>query len=92
MTTLTLNSRLLSVLSALTQRKALAITESGLDLNDDDWMTVVRDYFYALPPDLITELGLKRNLRCIRAIQFLQIPDEWLDTEQDKLKQFTFTF
>jgi hypothetical protein len=92
MTTLTLNSRLLSVLSALTQRRALAITESELDLNDDDWMTVVRDYFYALPPDLITELGLKRNLRCIRAIQHLQIPSEWLDTEQDKLKQLTFTF
>jgi hypothetical protein len=92
MTTLTLNAKLLSVLSALTQRRALAITESELDLNDDDWMTVVRDYFYALPPDLITELGFKRNLRCIRAIQYLEIPEEWLATELADLHQFTFSY
>jgi hypothetical protein len=92
MTTLTLNDKLLSVLSALTQRRALAITESELGFNDDDWMTVVRDYFYTLPPDLITKLGLKRNVGCIRAIQHLEIPTEWLDIELADLHQFTFSF
>jgi hypothetical protein len=92
MTTLVLNHKLLTVLSALTQRRDLALTETELGLHVDDWMSVVSQYFYSLPPELITELGLKRNLLCIRAIQQLQVPSEWLVTEIDDLSQFTFSF
>lgn len=92
MTTLTLSNKLLSVLCALTQRRALAITETELGFNDDNWMTVVSEYFYTFPPELITELGLKRNSRCIRAIQQLKIPIEWIETELDELSQFTFSY
>ena len=91
MTTLTLNDKLLSVLSAVTQRKWLAITESEIGFSDD-WMKVVRDYFYALPVEFTTDLGLKRNERCIRAIERFEIPSEWKETALDDLNQFTFSY
>lgn len=91
MTTLTLNGKLLSVLSAITQRKSLAITESEIGFSDN-WMKVVRVYFYALSVEFTTDLGLKRNERCIRAIEKLEIPIEWLETPLDELNQFTFSY
>ena len=91
MSKLTLNDKLLSVLSAIKQRKSLAITEAEIGFSDD-WMKVVREYFYALPIEFTTELGLKRNERCIRAIERFEIPNEWLETPTDELNQFTFSY
>jgi hypothetical protein len=91
MSTLVLNDKLLSVLLAVTQRRALAISEVSIGFTDD-WMKVVREYFYALPAEFTTEIGLKRNERCIRAIESFEIPTEWLDTPTENLNQFTFSY
>jgi hypothetical protein len=91
MTTLTLNEKLLSVLLAVTQRRALAISEVSIGFTHD-WMKVVRTYFYDLPSEFTTEIGLKRNERCIRAIESFEIPTEWLEAEHETLDQFTFQY
>jgi hypothetical protein len=88
MTTLILSEKLLS---AVSQRKWLAITESEIGFCDD-WMKVAREYFYALPAEFSTELGLKKNERCIRAIEKLEIPNEWMETPLDEINQFTFSY
>lgn len=93
MHTLTLSEKLLSVLVAISTRKSLAITEAELGCGfDKSWVKVVREYFYALPDGLTVELGLKRNELCLRAIQSLEIPVEWLETPSDQLGKFTFNF
>lgn len=91
MISLVLNDKLLSVLLAVTQRRALAISEVSIGFTDD-WMKVVREYFYDLPIEFTTELGLKRNERCIRAIESFEIPNEWLDAPCEELSQFKFHY
>lgn len=86
-----LNEKLLITLLAINQRKSLAITETEMGFNDD-WMKVVKEYFYALPVEFTAEIGLKRNERCIRALQVFEVPKEWLETPLNELKQFTFSY
>lgn len=92
MTTLILNEKLLTVLTAIKSRQELAIIETSIDGFSGDWLKVVREYFYALPKPLMHELGLKRNERCIRAIERFDIPAEWLNTDFEELEQFVFSY
>ena len=88
---LTLNEKLLCVLSAMQKKRSLLITESQLGLVDD-WTKVLHEYYQSLPNDLVDELGLKRNLHCYRAIEIFDVPQEWLETELDALDQFSFGY
>lgn len=89
---LVLNEKLLTVLEAIKAKQKLAIIESGMSGFPSDYPKVVRDYFYSFPKELMSELGLKRNENCIRAIELFTIPAEWLDTELDKLDRFSFSY
>lgn len=93
MATLTLSDKLLSVLIAVQRKKQLAFSESELGLIEPiDIDKSVRKFFYDLPQEFTTGLGLKRNERCIRAVETFQIPDTWLETELDELDQFSFSY
>lgn len=89
---LVMNERLLSVLTALKQRQALAITESSLLDGKEDWLREIRAYFASLPKSLIEEVGLVHNENCIRAIERFEIPEVWNTTPFEELNQFTFKF
>lgn len=91
MISLTLNPTLLSVLLLVKKQVALSVERRGLGLTDD-WYKEVRGIYGALPEHLTTELGLKKNEYCFRGILDFTIPDEWMDTESDKLSQFSFTY
>lgn len=93
MTTLVITPKRLDVLVALKQKQELTISESILELKGcEDASKSFRDYFYNLPESLTSGLGFKRNERCIRAIETMVIPNEWLEAEQDKLGKFDFTY
>lgn len=92
MTTLTLTEDLLTLLEAVKAKQKLAIIETHFDNFPSNYAKEIRNYFYAFPEELIHGLGLKRNERCIRAIESLTIPDQWLNTEYDQLNQFTFSY
>ena len=92
MKTLKLSEKLLTVLTALKDRQALAITESSLFDDKKDWQKALREYFYSLPKELTDEVGLDRNELCIRAVEWLEIPQEWNETDFDELSQFTFSY
>lgn len=93
MATLTLSDKLLSVLIAVQRKKQLAFSESELGLIDSiDIDKSVRKFFFGLPQELTTDLGLKRNERCIRAVETFETPDVWLETELDELNQFSFSY
>lgn len=93
MTTLNLSDKLLSVLIAVQRKKHFAYSEHELGLIESiDIDKSVRKFFYGLPQELTTGLGLKRNERCIRAVEAFQIPDTWLETELDQLSQFIFSY
>ena len=91
MTTLKLNDKLLSVLMLIQQRKALAITESELNLTTD-WLGDTKKAFFALPDTLCSEIGLIKNNFCFNAIERLSIPGEWLNTDVNELDKFEFSF
>ena len=92
MTTLTLNEKLLTLLSAIKARQQLAIIETSIEGFSDDWMKVLRQYFVSLPEASMAEAGLIRNENCIRAIERFDIPEEWLTTDINELHQYTFSF
>lgn len=92
MTSLTLSEELLTVLLAIQQKKALAITESNIDGFNSSWLDALERYFYSLPKDLMQRLGLKRNTTCFRATVRFQIPPEWLETDISDLALHTFTY
>jgi len=93
MTTLTLTPTLLNVLTAIKCKQNLAIAESLLYTEDTpSWTKSLREYFYELPQYLTSDIGLKRNERCIREIQFFDIPAVWNETEEEELHQFTFSY
>lgn len=89
-----MNEKLLSVITAIKHKKLLAITESYFDVDGkEDWLKQLHDYYFnELPAWLITDLGLKRNETCFRALESFKIPNEWNETESDKLNQFTFFY
>ncbi|WP_318493540.1 hypothetical protein [Photobacterium leiognathi] len=90
---LKMNSTLLNVLSLLKSRQLLAVNEQMLGLDGGKgWPKSLRDYYYALPKELTTDLGLMRNECCINAIERLQIPEEWLVTNTDELDKFEFNY
>jgi hypothetical protein len=92
-TTLTLSDKLLTVLIAVQRKKQFAFSEHELGLIESiDIDKSVRKFFYSLPQELTTELSLKRNERCIRAIEIFQIPDVWLETELNELNKFSFFY
>jgi hypothetical protein len=93
MTTLTLSDKLLNVIMAVQRNRQLAFSEAELGLIDPENITAsVKKFYYDLPLQYTTELGLKRNEHCFRAIEAFKIPDAWLETEADKLNQFSFSF
>ncbi len=92
MATLTLNEKLLNVLSAIKARQELAIIEASIDGFPDDWLAELRRYYASFPTEVLLEVGLLRNESCFRAIQRLAIPDEWLSTPHNELHQFSFAY
>jgi hypothetical protein len=90
-TSLKLNSKLLSVLQLIQYRKRLAIVESRLELTSD-WYADTRGSFFSLPDNLVNDLGLAKNEMCFRAIEGLIIPKEWLSTEAHELNKFEFSY
>jgi hypothetical protein len=91
MAVLNMNESLLSVLVMLKHKQALLKSEVELGLCDD-WSRELRQYIFALPKSIFHNVGLKRNEQCIRAIESLRIPGEWLTTESDKLSFYRFGF
>ncbi|APD92008.1 hypothetical protein BM525_19180 (plasmid) [Alteromonas mediterranea] len=92
MAILTLNEKLLNVLSAMKARQELAIIEASIDGFPDDWLSELRRYYASFPTEVLLEVGLLRNESCFRAIQRLTIPDEWLNTQADELHKFSFSY
>ncbi len=92
MTTITVNKTLLNLLYAIKTKQSLAIVESNIFENKEDWLKELRDYFYSLPDDKMKEAGLVKNEYCIRAIEMFDIPDEWMKSLYEDLGRFTFSF
>lgn len=94
MTTLILSKELLNVLVVIKDKKALCISESMLNVlgEKEDWYRELRRYFYHLPRSIFERTGLQRNELCFRSICHLTIPKDWLETESDRLAQFSFSF
>lgn len=91
MISLTLNPTLLSVLLLVKKHVALSVQRRELGLTDD-WYKEVRTMYNDLPAHLSTDLGLKKNEFCFRGILDFDIPNEWIETESDKLNQFVFSY
>jgi hypothetical protein len=72
-------------------RKQMALVESDLELTTG-WYADTRESFFALPDSLVSELGLKKNINCFRAIESFDVPKEWLETEAHELSQFKFSY
>jgi hypothetical protein len=75
MITIKLNMNLLQVIGLVQSKKQNALYESELGLCSD-WVKSTKDYFFALPDNLVTELGLKRNEACFHAISKFDITEE----------------
>lgn len=92
MNTLVMNEQLLDVLCALKAKQHLALCEISLPGYPTDWRSVLRDYLFAMPDDLIKSVGLKKNEYCFEAVVHLSIPELWMSTESSALKQFSFSY
>lgn len=88
---LPLNEKLLDVLLAMERKRKLCLVEASLGLVDN-WAEPLKEYFDALPKELVEDLGLKRNLACYRRIEIFEVPQEWMSVEVDKLGQFWFGY
>lgn len=86
-----MNESLLSVLVMLKRKQALLISEAELGMCTD-WPRELRRFIFSLPKSMFQGVGLKRNEQCIRAIERLDVPGEWLTTESDELSFYKFGF
>jgi hypothetical protein len=88
---LVMNDKLLTVLLAIVQKRALAISERQMGLIESHSESL-REYIKALPTEVVENAGIKRNEFFFRAMDTLCIPPIWLETEPEQLNQFEFGY
>ncbi|MEZ9709166.1 hypothetical protein AB4254_10855 [Vibrio breoganii] len=83
---------LLDVLAAVKAKQQLAVIEMSLPEGNQDWLSVVRNYFFDMPSSYLNRVGLEGSEDCLKAIVDFTIPDEWFVTKSSDLSQFRFSY
>ncbi|MGK2231295.1 MAG: hypothetical protein ACI92O_000453 [Colwellia sp.] len=83
MTTLKISSQLMLVIQLIQTKKehGLILSELGVD---NDWVGDIKEAYFALPDNVMTSTGLKKNTRCFTALFKFSIPVKWLSVQSEQ--------
>lgn len=87
---MTLTKELLDVILVVQSFKAYKMRESRILNNKLDWFKQTERYYYDLPAELLSKIGLKKNMYDFEKVLSFKITDKVLRTECDQLAQFNF--